>query len=237
MISFSELMRKVLTERMSFRDLLAGSDPGRKKRAKSDVRARSIRVKVIDGNEAWAFTYKSNPSTTGKRWHGFIKFFESDVSSKENAEDLDCQVDCDCLDFRYKWAYADAKQDASSIGGNSLNQCINKPPNKTNPNQVPGMCKHLISLGKFLETSIEAPDPDNPDDVKPEPKVTKPVQRVTPKTPQTTDAPSPDDPYTDSRENGYSDSRSELQENVSNLYKRMEKFVRGNPEFDVMIEE
>src|ERR1035437_1706457 len=122
MISFSKIMRQVLTETMSFRDLLRGSESGRKQRGRQDVNARSMRVTTMDGNEAWTFRYKSNPSSTGKPWHGFIKFLKKDVSEKDNAEDIDCMVDCDCPDFRFRYAYNNAQAGVTTTGPDSWNK-------------------------------------------------------------------------------------------------------------------
>jgi intein/homing endonuclease len=98
MISFKKIMRQVLSEVMSFRDLLGRSDPARKDRAKH-VRTKSLGVKTMDNNEAWTFSYKSEPSwsTTGQRWRGYVRFLKEDVKQAENAEDLNCMVDCTCF--------------------------------------------------------------------------------------------------------------------------------------------
>lgn len=228
MISFKDIMKKVLTERMSFKDLLRYSDSDRIDRSR-DVNTKSLKVTSMDGRETWIFSYKSSPSTTGQRWQGYIKFFKEDVSEKDRAEDLDCMVDCSCPDFRYRWAYADTKQDASVIGNDSLNKCINSPPRQTNPEQSPGMCKHLIALGEYLKTNVDsdAPDPEDEKDINPPVAINKHSSRNDP-----TQAPDPDDSYTDSREDGYSDSRS-LQEATSPLYNNINKFVNNVKSFDV----
>lgn len=240
MISFSNILQRVLTERMSFKDLYDRSDPARIARS-NDVSVRPLRVETMDGDEAWTFSYKSSPSTTGQRWAGYVRFFKEDVSSKESAGELDCIVDCECPDYRYRWAYANTKQDASVVGGNSWSGCINSPPNRTNPDQVPGMCKHLISLGEFLKTKLEpdAPEPeDTPERPTYHPTKIQPKVKVTPTTPQTSDAPDPEDSYSDSREGGtYSDSRGGLQEQGNRLFERMTSFVRSTPVFDVPLRE
>jgi hypothetical protein len=81
---------------MSFKDLLRRSDPARIDRSKK-VRAKSLLVTTIDEKEAWTFSYKSFPSTTGKRWNGNIRFFKENVSNADAADDLECQVDCNCF--------------------------------------------------------------------------------------------------------------------------------------------
>ena len=90
-------------------------------------------------------------------------------------------------------------------------------------------CKHGIALAEYLKTNINAPTPD--DDNPPPEKEIEPKPEITPETPPTTDAPKPDD--------GYSDSRGGLDEitiPTSNLYKRIEAFVKNNQTFDVAYE-
>lgn len=142
-----------INEKMSFRDLSNYTDTDRKERA-TTVRIRPLKVTTLSGDEAWTFSYKSNPSTTGKRWRGYIKFFKPHVEQSDNAENLDCKVDCECPDFKYRWAYADKQKDASVVGNNSANKALNQPPRQTNPSQTPGLCKHLVGLGKYLKTKI-----------------------------------------------------------------------------------
>jgi len=239
MISFLKILRRLLTERMSFHDLIRGSESGRKQRARTDVRVRPIRVTTINGNEAWTFSYKSYPSTTGIRWKGYINFFKKDVSSKDNAEDLDCMVDCQCPDYRYRWAYPNSGAGVGTTGPESWNKNNGQPPRPRSQGGLgvypPGACKHLIALGKYLETQISsnAPDPEN---------------EVPPSGPQTVDAPYPyNDTYTDDRSG--SDTLQERNQDVReiyrnfkdkmsstnklSLYERIDNFVKSHPEFDV----
>ena len=232
-LSFFGMMKEVLLERMSFADLYNRSDPARIKRA-NNVRVRPLKVTTMDGNEAWTFRYKSSPSTTGSPWKGYVQFFKDDVTNKENAGEIDCMVDCSCPDYRYRWAYANAKQDASKVGAGSWSGCINSPPKVMNPGEYPGMCKHLIALGEYLKTNIEpdAPEPEQPT-TRPmyEPRKVKPkVKPIVQEPVGTIDAPDPDD--------GYSDVRAgSLQEGRSQLYDRIDNFAKNNVEFDVMYED
>lgn len=233
MISFSKIMRKVLTERMSFKDLYRSSDPARINRAHS-VNAKSLKVTSMDGNEAWTFTYKSNPSTTGQRWNGYVRFLKGDVSHKDRADELDCMVDCTCPDYRFRWAYNNARQDAGAIGPTAWNDSNGRPPRPREQGGVgdmgPGMCKHLLSLGEYLKTKIE---PEAPEPEQPEPKA-EPTAAPEPKS--SIEAPSPEDTYSDSREGGYSDSRT-LQEGGSVLYEKLDNLVKSTPEFEVWYED
>jgi hypothetical protein len=140
-----------INENMTYNELLKQVDNGRKDRAKT-VRTRSIPVSVDEGQESWNFRYKSNPSVTGKGFQGQITFFK-ELSNKDNAADIPCKVDCGCPDFMYRFAYNDAEEDASQIGQNSLNKCINQKPQPAYDFGV-GLCKHLVALGDYLKTSI-----------------------------------------------------------------------------------
>lgn len=232
MISFAKIMQRVLTERMSFSDLYSTSTPDRIDRSKN-VNARSLRVTSMGGQEAWTFTYKSNPSTTGHRWHGYVRFFNENVNQARSAADLDCMVDCDCPDYRYRFAYNNAKQDAGALGPDSWNQNNGQAPRPVALGGVgdygTGMCKHLIALGEFLKTNIEpnAPEPEEKPAPAPKPK-TQPKPQ--PK-PQTIDAPEPDE------DDGYSDSRGGLQENNGHIAARLNALVKSQPEFDVWYED
>ena len=248
MISFSKIMRRVLMERMSFRNLLQGSESGRKDRAKH-VNTRPSRVISTDDGEAWLFNYKSDGlhSTTGNRWHGFVRFFKEDVSGKDNALDLDCMVDCDCYDYRYRYAYNNKQADVGFTGKHDDwkydNQNNGQPWKPRSQGGVGdfgvGACKHLCALLEYLKTQIEpnAPDPDDEVEpvIKPKPKVKPPVsmQKQTINAPKPEDAPRPED-------NSYSDSRTgsdTLQEQQhSGLYERIDNFVRTHPQFEIQFE-
>ena len=232
MISFFNILKTILTERVSFRALLAGSESGRKQRGRQDVNARSIRVASLDGNEAWTFSYKSNPSTTGKRWHGYIQFLKGTISQEDNAEDLDCRVSCDCPDYRFRYAYNNHKAEAGDLGLNN-----GRPPRPRSQGGVGdygvGLCKHLCALTDFLKTNItpDAPEPEDPPPVTKKKPVTKPLRPAV--APQTSNAPDPNtDSYTDSRAG--SDT---LQESHFPLYGRIDQFVKTHPEFDVIYDD
>ena len=244
MISFTDIMRKVLTETMSFKDLWNVSDPKRKQRA-THVRPKQMSSRALNNPDAWVFSYKSDPSwsTTGKRWHGYVKLLKEGLANNRNIEiqDVDCMVDCDCPDYRYRWAYNNAKQGAGETGGGTWNRNNGNPPRPREQGGVgdlgPGLCKHLMSLVEYLGTKIE-PDAPTPDDkpprkIKPQKPQPRPVQK-----PPTIAAPKPEDSYSDSRgdSSGYSDGR-ELQESNGSLYDKINNFVTQNPTFNVPYED
>lgn len=234
-------MRTVLTERRSFRDLLGGSESGRIQRGKSDVNVRPLKVTTLDGNETWTFRYKSDPSTTGNPWHGYVQFFKEDVSHKDNAEDLECMIDCDCPDYRYRYAYNNAKDGVGRIGkypeapsGNQNNGRKWRPRSQGGVGDYGvGLCKHLCALSEYLKTKIQpdAPEPGETPEPSISPKPTGSSKLPLSMKPTTINAPTPEDSYSDSRTG--SDT---LQEQCSLLYERFSSFVRSTPEFEVQYE-
>jgi len=260
MISFSNILKKILTERMSFRNLYQVSTPDRIHRSKN-VNARSLNVTSMNGKEAWTFSYKSNPSSTGQRWHGYVRFLKDDVSNKDRADELDCMVDCDCPDYRFRWAYNNAEQGAGALGPDAWNGNNGRPPRPREQGGVgdlgPGMCKHLIALGEYLKTKIE-PEAPQPDDPKPQAPVTATPKKQTPVASkpsiqqklQTTAQPKPvqkpivkapkpaqstiNAPDPDDRDpDTYSDSRGDLTEGTGKIASNLDKLVQSEPQFQV----
>lgn len=149
-----------LNERMSYKDLYDATDDERIDRSRT-VRVRPLQVTTENNNEMWKFSYTSAERSEYKKYggrsghKGNIHFFKDSVDPGDNAEDLDCMVDCDCRDFKFRWAYANAQDDASFIGGKSLNKAINRAPVKTNPRRYKQLCKHLAGLAKYLTTNMD----------------------------------------------------------------------------------
>lgn len=161
MISLKEL----ILERMSFTDLMNISEPKRIQRSK-DVKPKSLGVKMIENQEAWTFSYRTKsptiPCDVGPNQievphshRGLIKFYKEDIGPNDNAIDIDCMVDCNCPDYRNRFAFNNKRQDAGEIGQNTLNKCINRAPKI---NLGPGLCKHLLSLSSYLETVLKQDD-------------------------------------------------------------------------------
>ena len=151
-----------LDERLSFADLYDDTDDERIFKSKlPGMRVRPMAISMENGNETWNFGYTSQEKSQyqrhgGKSGHkGRIIFFKDSVEPEDNAEDLECMVDCDCKDFQFRFSYVDAQQDASVIGPNSLNKATNAPPIKTNPEGETKLCKHLAALVRYLVTNID----------------------------------------------------------------------------------
>jgi len=189
MIKLRNLICEIISEKMSYSDLMKSSDPERVDRA-SRIPARSLVVRSLNDREAWKFSYKTprNENTTELRHQGFIYFFKEEINVGDNAMEIPCSVDCDCRDYKYRFSYANKQQDAGENGPNSLNKGLNYP---SVINEGPGLCKHLYSLKAYLQTEIEGqpsitiepeqpvvvPKSPSPDDVPPdeEPEEEQPV--------------------------------------------------------------
>ncbi len=161
MIKLRDLICEIIAERMSYADLMSVSDPNRKDRAKR-IPAKSLVVRADDDREAWKFSYKTpkDESTTGLRHQGFIHFFKDDINSGDNAMQIDCSVDCSCPDYKYRWAYNNARAGAGELGAGALNRNNGAAP-KINLGE--GLCKHLLSLKEYLKTKIDGEPVQPPD--------------------------------------------------------------------------
>lgn len=153
-----------LDERLTFADLYDDTDDERI--AKSELpgmRVRPLQVTTNNDKDLWRFDY-SYVSSEKSEWEqykqkvghkGHIYFFKENITNDDNLEDLECMVDCDCKDFKYRWAYALAQDDASIVGNKSLNKSTGAPPVKTNPLGHQQLCKHLSALRRYVITNIE----------------------------------------------------------------------------------
>jgi len=157
----TEPLEENLSEDMSYNDLLKLTTPERKDRA-ANVTARSLPVSTENGLETWNFRYKSSPQTTvtDKPFRGSISFIKGKVGQNNDAMKMKCKVDCSCPDYLYRWAYNNYSNGAGEIGTNSLNKCANRSP-KSVYNEGNGLCKHLVALGRFLKTKIQATKKSN----------------------------------------------------------------------------
>jgi hypothetical protein len=136
-----------LVERLTFRQLLSYAEPKRVARSQT-VRGGPLKIEAFEDTAYHIFNFKSFPSTTGLRHHGYIKFFKP--KSPRRLEDLECLVDCTCPDFRYRWAWALKQRGSSVVGAQSMNRALNRAPRTTNPEATPGICKHIIRLRDYI---------------------------------------------------------------------------------------
>lgn len=160
---------QLLLEKMTFDQLMRMSEPKRILRSKT-VKGPPLKIESYQDKLYYIFNFKSNPSTTGLRHKGFIKFEKP--SREKSLEHVNCLVDCTCPDFKYRWAWADKQRQASKVGANSLNQAINRAPRVTNPSARPGLCKHVLALRDYIYGQISGFTGSGPD-------VSKALDRLT----------------------------------------------------------
>lgn len=153
-----------LQERLTFDKLFRISEPKRVYRSFT-VRGPPLEIDSYQDAVYYTFNFKSNPSTTGLRHRGYVKFFKPLHKNprKVPLQHLDCLVDCSCPDYRYKWAWANKQRQSSVVGPQSLNQAWNKAPRKTNPSGAPGLCKHILATRQFIYGLLSSFPGDTPD--------------------------------------------------------------------------
>lgn len=128
------------------------SEPKRIARAAT---ARSKQTPVLaqidatDDESAYTFKFRCYPSATGRTHNGHIMFYRP-RNPNTKLEKLECSIDCECPDFRYRWAWANKQRGSSRVGPQSLNQAWNRAPRITNPGARPGLCKHLLALKNYI---------------------------------------------------------------------------------------
>jgi hypothetical protein len=97
-----------------------------------------------------------------KEWWGSLKarlnkFLGRNVPEKiltgQDLRAMKCKVTCDCEDYKYRFEVANKAKGASDIKHSN-----GARPNKTNPQMHPGICKHLLSLLRYLtdDATIQA---------------------------------------------------------------------------------
>jgi hypothetical protein len=160
-MTFGELMEakllpEVLQEYLTYDQLFRMSEPKRFQRSLT-VKMPPLDMEQYQTGNHWIFGYyfnaKGNPSTTGLRHRGYVRFRKpkkSHAGKNTPLSQLPVEVDCMCPDYRYRWAWANHQRSAGPIGANSLNQCLNRAPRKTNPKGMPGLCKHILATRDYI---------------------------------------------------------------------------------------
>ena len=155
-----ETLFQPLYEKLSFAQLFAMSDPKRAVRSLT-VKGPPLKIDAYSNALYYLFNFKSNPSTTGLRHHGYIKFLKPRPGVP--LADVDCIVDCTCPDMRFVHSWSNKQRGAGVVGPNSLNQAINRAPRIKNPGNRPGCCKHVLALKQYIEGVMSAAQPPNND--------------------------------------------------------------------------
>ena len=147
---------ELLQEFLTYDQLFRMSEPKRFQRSLT-VKMPPLDMQQYQTGNHWCFEYyfnaKGNPSTTGLRHRGYVRFKKpkkSHAGKNTPLSKLPVEVDCMCPDYRYRWAWANHQRQAGPIGAKSLNQCINRAPRKTNPHGAPGLCKHILATRDYI---------------------------------------------------------------------------------------
>lgn len=141
---------RFLVERLTYDQLFRYSEPKRVKRS-ATVRGPPLEIDANSDAVYHSFNFKSFPSTTGLRHHGYIKFVKP--KGKANGvplQHIPCVVDCTCPDMRYRWAWVLKQHQSGAVGDKSLNKALNLAPKKTNPAKIPGLCKHILAARNYI---------------------------------------------------------------------------------------
>nr|WP_288916228.1 hypothetical protein [uncultured Pseudomonas sp.] len=142
-------MISFLAERMTFDKLFRVSDPKRVTRSFT-VKGPPLEIDSYQDSIYYAYNFKSQPSTTGLRHRGYVKFFKPRHGGQKPLQHLECLVDCTCPDFKYRWAWANKQRGSGRVGTQSLNQALNRAPRHTNPKSKPGLCKHILATREYI---------------------------------------------------------------------------------------
>lgn len=137
-----------ICERLSFAQLYGYTDQGRRDRARS-VRGPALELESSRGNQTYNFNFRAYPSTQGKRHQGYVRFFRPS-NPNTPLERLECEVDCQCLDYRYRFAHANKQRGSGQVGPMSLNKALNRAPRITNPKSKNSLCKHLARVRDYI---------------------------------------------------------------------------------------
>jgi hypothetical protein len=153
----------VLAEKLTYDQLFRMSEPKRVIRSYK-VKGPPLEINSYQDALYYAFNFKSDPSTTGLRHRGFVKFFKPRLGGQKPLQHIDCLVDCTCPDYKYMWAWANKQRGSSLVGVQSMNQCLNRAPRKTNPTSKPGLCKHILAARSYIYGLLSSFPSDQPDD-------------------------------------------------------------------------
>jgi len=166
------MTRISLCERLTFDQLFRMSEPKRTLRALT-VKGPPLEIDSYQDVVYYCFDFKANPSTTGLRHKGYVKFFKPLNPRSRPLQHLECLVDCTCPDYRYRWAWTNKQRGSGVVGTNSLNQAWNKAPRITNPAGRSGLCKHILAARSYIYGLIDTFPGDEPDTAEKLNKLTK----------------------------------------------------------------
>jgi hypothetical protein len=132
--------------------------PDRVSNSRFVVTRRPVLQLDNDGFPIYRFQFRSRPdrNTTNMSHQGYVKFVERPkflarvrYFFKEEI-DLQVHVHCTCPDFKYRWHWILAKANCSHKPTGLGFDAIDKRPDRTNPNGMISMCKHLVVAKDYL---------------------------------------------------------------------------------------
>jgi len=166
------MTRISLCERLTFDKLFRMSEPKRVQRSLT-VKGPPLEIDSYQDVVYYCFNFKANPSTTGLRHKGYVKFYKPANPRAKPLQHLECLVDCTCPDYRYRWAWTNKQRGSGVVGGNSLNQAWNRAPRITNPSGRSGLCKHILAARSYIYGLLSSFPGDEPDTAEKLNKLTK----------------------------------------------------------------
>jgi len=132
--------------------------PDRVSNSRFVVTRRPVMQLDTDGFPIYKFQFRSRPdrNTTSMAHQGYVKFVEKpkflarirDFFKEEI--DLQVHVHCACPDFKYRWHWVLAGINCSHEPTGLGFDAIDRKPDKTNPNGMISMCKHLVVAKDYL---------------------------------------------------------------------------------------
>jgi hypothetical protein len=152
----------LLAEKLTYDQFFRMSEPKRVIRSYK-VKGPPLEVDSYQDTVYYAFNFKADPSTTGLRHRGFVKFFKPRLGGQKPLQHIECLVDCTCPDYKFMWAWANKQRGSGRVGTQSMNQCLNRAPRKTNPTSKPGLCKHILAMRSYIYGLLSSFPSDRPD--------------------------------------------------------------------------
>lgn len=144
----------------SFTDLLAGTriiNPLMLDRADSyNYQYGDLKVQHNKRFKAVQCTAAVHRKESEKTYKCVIDFFGVEDGEKPSFSKSPCRVSCSCRAYYFYFAHPNTIKDAHARG--RMRPYVPKPPPKKkvgpwNPNDVPGVCKHLAAFGQLLRDS------------------------------------------------------------------------------------
>ena len=138
------IVKKAKGPGMTARQMLRRTPASYKERAQH-VRVRKVKRKAGDNFALAVTTTERGHATEEQPHYQTVEIISPKGERKLFEPHTKLRISCDCSNFKFMWEYALWKQGAADIiYGNG------ERPRQTNPQQVPGLCKHFIAIFHFL---------------------------------------------------------------------------------------